>query len=264
MQSPLGGSAYTMISNSQDHAQRESGGWFNTSAVDLHAPVGTAVTAMFDGVVTKVNEVHTAEHDGTRFGAQIFMVSKDGTHQAFFTHIENVPSDVKPGASITAGTVLGTITAWSGHPNGAHVHVATAVKEGSHWVGVNPVSILPPPDQHAAPATPAPPGVHSDIIFTDDEAGVIFGDPHVPGADTGAGPDDGGAAMATGVDDAGADTGASPDGVAADMAAGFDDAGADTGADPDDAGVAMAAGFDDAGADTGAGPDDSGAGREGR
>src|SRR5712691_6353959 len=87
--SPLGDIHYTVISDAQAHGQRESGGWFNTSAVDLHAPVGTNVMAMFDGTVTKVNNAHTDQHSGTRFGAQIFIVNHEGTLQAFFTHVEN-------------------------------------------------------------------------------------------------------------------------------------------------------------------------------
>ncbi|MER6346568.1 peptidoglycan DD-metalloendopeptidase family protein [Streptomyces sp. NPDC001595] len=96
--------------------------WHSQFGMDLGAPGGTEVRAVFDGHVTRFNP-HDPAHDSDKnYGAELFMRSHNDMMGAFYTHITKVPPHIGPGKSITRGEVLGAVQHHP--PTASHLHLA--------------------------------------------------------------------------------------------------------------------------------------------
>jgi hypothetical protein len=97
--------------------------------MDLGAPKGTEVFAVFDGHVTVFHPHKPSADTAKVFGAQIFIRSltspstknsSDDKLGAFYTHITHVPTAIRPGAFVKQGASLGKLF----KPTTTHLHLA--------------------------------------------------------------------------------------------------------------------------------------------
>jgi murein DD-endopeptidase MepM/ murein hydrolase activator NlpD len=101
-------------------------------AVDIAAPLGTAVTAASDGVVAFVGHLPD--------GAMIVLVAHPGGYVSEYAHLDDtfMLPPVKAGQTVRIGQVVGFI-GLTGITTGAHVHYAV-LKDGAP---VDPLSLVP-------------------------------------------------------------------------------------------------------------------------
>jgi murein DD-endopeptidase MepM/ murein hydrolase activator NlpD len=95
--------------------------WFIEFGMDLGANAGTEVRAAFDAHITRFNPHVPANDTDKVFGAQIFMRSPNDMMGGFYTHITEVPAEVRSGAQIGRGDLLGRVHPGFGSP---HLHMA--------------------------------------------------------------------------------------------------------------------------------------------
>ena len=95
--------------------------WYIEFGMDMGAAAGTEVRAAFDGHITKFFP-HDPHQDTPKvFGAQIFVRSVNDMMGGFYTHITDVPSEIRAGADISRGDLLGKVHPGHGSP---HLHMA--------------------------------------------------------------------------------------------------------------------------------------------
>jgi murein DD-endopeptidase MepM/ murein hydrolase activator NlpD len=83
--------------------------------VDFRAPVGTPVTASFNGVITRKNW-------NFRSNGNCLEVTENGTgRKALYLHLDRVPSDVRVGQRVVRGQVLAS-SGNSGRSFAPHLH----------------------------------------------------------------------------------------------------------------------------------------------
>jgi murein DD-endopeptidase MepM/ murein hydrolase activator NlpD len=98
----------------QGHGGPNSGGhkgphWYIQFGMDLGANGGTEVRATFDAHITRFTP-HVPSKDTDRiYGAQLFMRSTNDMMGGFYTHITEVPAEIKVGSQITRGDLLGKV-----------------------------------------------------------------------------------------------------------------------------------------------------------
>jgi len=96
--------------------------WYIQFGMDLAADAGVPVFACFDAHVTRFQRHEPQTDSGKVYGAQIFMRSANDGMGAFFTHLTDTPDWLAPGAAISRGDQLGTVTSFGGIS--PHVHLA--------------------------------------------------------------------------------------------------------------------------------------------
>jgi murein DD-endopeptidase MepM/ murein hydrolase activator NlpD len=102
--------------------------WYVECGMDLDAPIGAEVRAVFPGHVTRIDT--TPSTDTTHeYGEKIFIRSKisasgtdysDDKLGAFYTHINDKPKKVVEGAFVDRGDFLGKLF----FPSATHLHLA--------------------------------------------------------------------------------------------------------------------------------------------
>lgn len=81
-------------------------------ATDIFAPCGTDAVAATDGVVHEVARVDpwdpAVDDPATRGGLSVSIIGADGVRY-YGSHLESVAGDVRPGASVVAGQLIGRV-----------------------------------------------------------------------------------------------------------------------------------------------------------
>jgi peptidoglycan LD-endopeptidase LytH len=109
-------------------------------AIDIPAPVGTAVLAAADGKIVKF-------HDSVAGGITIYQLSEDGKYFFYYAHLQRRADDIKEGDTIRQGKVIAYVgdTGNAGVGN-YHLHfsITTATDPKRFWEGVaiNPYPVL--------------------------------------------------------------------------------------------------------------------------
>lgn len=125
------------------HGGPRSGGhrgpkWYIEFGMDLGANTGTEVRAAFDAHITTFTPHRPANDTRKVFGSQIFMRSSNNMMGGFYTHLTDVPTAIRRGASISRGDLLGKVHPGHGTP---HLHLALVEIIGGaprgRYVGVN-------------------------------------------------------------------------------------------------------------------------------
>lgn len=125
------------------HGGPRSGGhrgphWYVEFGMDLGASAGTEVRAAFDAHITTYHPHVPANDTSTVYGAQLFMRSPNDKMGGFYTHITDVPSAIRSGATIHRGDLLGKVLPRGRSP---HLHLALVeiigVAPRGRYVGVN-------------------------------------------------------------------------------------------------------------------------------
>lgn len=128
--SPFPFGAFTRDFGGPHSGGHHSRDWYIEFGMDLGAPVGTEVHAVFDGHVTRFNPHNRAADTSHVFGAQIFIRSlvsptpprsfSDDRLGAFYTHVTDVPAAIRKDAFVRRGDLLGKLF----HPGATHLHLA--------------------------------------------------------------------------------------------------------------------------------------------
>ncbi|PEA55873.1 peptidase M23 [Bacillus pseudomycoides] len=100
--------------------------------IDIAAPIGTSIVAMYDGIVTR-------SYFSNSYGHVVFIKHRD--YEAVYAHMNK--RLVREGEEILQGQIIGQVGN-TGHSNGAHLHLET--HKGSWTIAktyaVNPLQIL--------------------------------------------------------------------------------------------------------------------------
>ncbi|MEH7462886.1 peptidoglycan DD-metalloendopeptidase family protein [Bacillus thuringiensis] len=100
--------------------------------IDIAAPIGTSIVAMYDGIVTR-------SYFSNSYGHVVFIKHRD--YEAVYAHMNK--RLVREGEEILQGQIIGQVGN-TGHSNGAHLHLET--HKGSWTIAktyaVNPLRIL--------------------------------------------------------------------------------------------------------------------------
>lgn len=96
--------------------------WYIQYGMDLAAPAGTAVYAAFDAHITRYTPHNPAADSGKVYGAQLFMRAPNEMMGGFYTHIADVPPEIKIGTTVALNDYLGTVYSFGGIAT--HLHLA--------------------------------------------------------------------------------------------------------------------------------------------
>jgi len=134
---PVEGVSPGQLRDTYNHAR--SGGRVH-DAIDIHAPRGTPVLAVSDGVVIKL-------HYGARGGKSLYQLDDDGRTRYYYAHLDRYAPGVHQGVRVTRGQVIGYVgDTGNAQPGDYHLHFAIAILNNvSRWWGgtnVNPYDVL--------------------------------------------------------------------------------------------------------------------------
>jgi len=109
-------------------------------AIDIHAPRGTPVLAVADGMVIKL-------HYGARGGKSLYQIDEDGRTRYYYAHLDRYAVGVNEGVRVARGQVIGYVgDTGNAQPGDYHLHFAIAIlNDLSRWWGgtnVNPYDVL--------------------------------------------------------------------------------------------------------------------------
>ncbi|MFL5386947.1 MAG: M23 family metallopeptidase [Longimicrobiaceae bacterium] len=109
-------------------------------AIDIHAPRGTPVRAVADGMVIKL-------HYGARGGNSLYQIDEDGRTRYYYAHLDRYAVGVNEGVRVARGQVIGYVgDTGNAQPGDYHLHFAIAIlNDLSRWWGgtnVNPYDVL--------------------------------------------------------------------------------------------------------------------------
>ena len=122
MSSPIPASDFTIGRGGPNSGGHQPPHWYIQYGTDLGANVGTEVRAAFDAHITR-STPHTPSGDsGKVYGAQLFMRSPNDMMGGFYTHITDVPAELKVGSRISRGDLLGKVYSFADIP--PHLHLA--------------------------------------------------------------------------------------------------------------------------------------------
>jgi hypothetical protein len=107
----------------EDHGSRALGDWQSDMAYDLGGPKGTLVTSPLAGTVVKISG-RPGAYKGPQFSGYGVTVDYGGGRQAFFKHLGSKGANIRPGARIAPGTVIGGLDATTG--GGPHLHLGAS------------------------------------------------------------------------------------------------------------------------------------------
>jgi murein DD-endopeptidase MepM/ murein hydrolase activator NlpD len=109
-------------------------------AIDIHAPRGTPVIAVADGVVRKL-------HSGSRGGLAIYLMDDDGTTRYYYAHLDGYAQGLHEGQRVERGEVIGYVgDTGNASPGDYHLHFSVAILDSPSrwWEGenLNPYDLL--------------------------------------------------------------------------------------------------------------------------
>lgn len=109
-------------------------------ACDILAPRGTPVLAAVDGTIRKLFTSRSG-------GLTIYEFDEREAQVYYYAHLDHYASDLREGAFVPRGTVIGYVgTTGNAPPGTPHLHFAIGTlpptKEWSHGVPVNPYPLL--------------------------------------------------------------------------------------------------------------------------
>jgi murein DD-endopeptidase MepM/ murein hydrolase activator NlpD len=109
-------------------------------AIDIHAPRGTPVIAVADGVIRKL-------HSGARGGLAIYLMDDDGTTRYYYAHLDGYAQGIHEGQRVERGEVIGYVgDTGNAQPGDYHLHFSVAVLDSPSrwWEGenLNPFDLL--------------------------------------------------------------------------------------------------------------------------
>lgn len=109
-------------------------------AIDIHAPRGTPVIAVADGVIRKL-------HNGARGGLAIYLMDDDGTTRYYYAHLDGYAQGMYEGQRVERGEVIGYVgDTGNAQPGDYHLHFSVAILDSPSrwWEGenLNPFDLL--------------------------------------------------------------------------------------------------------------------------
>jgi len=121
------------------YTQSRSGGRAH-DAIDIHAPRGTPVVAVTDGVIRKL-------HSGALGGLSLYQMDDDGTTRYYYAHLDGYAEGMTEGRRVRRGEVIGYVgDTGNAQPGDYHLHFSIAILDNPSrwWEGrnVNPYEVL--------------------------------------------------------------------------------------------------------------------------
>jgi murein DD-endopeptidase MepM/ murein hydrolase activator NlpD len=109
-------------------------------AIDIHAPKGTPVVAVADGVLLKL-------HKGSRGGNSIYHLDQDGRTRYYYAHLEGYAEGLREGQRVKQGEVIGYVgDTGNAAPGDFHLHFSVVLlRDAKRWwegVSLNPYNLL--------------------------------------------------------------------------------------------------------------------------
>ena len=95
--------------------------------VDLGSVLGEPVFAIFDGVVERIER---AEDRGGRAGRYLRIGHTDGTVISRYIHLDSIRADLREGARVRGGELLGRLGRSGVHNSGPHLHFGLSLRPG--------------------------------------------------------------------------------------------------------------------------------------
>lgn len=134
---PVQGMAASRLRDTYNDAR--SGGRVH-DAIDIHAPRGTPVLAVNDGVVIKL-------HSGARGGTALYQLDPDGRTRYYYAHLDRYADGIWEGVPVKKGQVIGYVgDTGNAQPGDYHLHFSIAIlSSASRWWGgtnVNPYDVF--------------------------------------------------------------------------------------------------------------------------
>jgi murein DD-endopeptidase MepM/ murein hydrolase activator NlpD len=111
-------------------------------AIDIHAPRGTPVLAVADGVIRKL-------HSGERGGNSLYQIDNDGRTRYYYAHLDQYADGIAEGRAVRRGEVIGYVgDTGNAAPGDYHLHFSIAILDNpSRWwsgLNVNPYAVFTP------------------------------------------------------------------------------------------------------------------------
>jgi len=109
--------------------------------VDLGTTLGEPVFAVFDGVVERIER---DEVRGANAGRFIRIGHKDGTVVTRYIHLDSIREDLREGAHVHGGELIGRLGRTGVEHSGAHLHFALSMRPGGrggdeHYIDPEPM-----------------------------------------------------------------------------------------------------------------------------
>jgi len=121
------------------YSEARSGGRVH-DAIDIHAPRGTPVLAVTDGVIRKL-------HSGALGGLSLYQMDDDGVTRYYYAHMDHYADGMAEGRRVRRGDVIGYVGDTGNAQKGDyHLHFSIALLDDASrwWEGrnVNPYEVL--------------------------------------------------------------------------------------------------------------------------
>jgi len=109
-------------------------------AIDIHAPRGTPVLAVNDGMIIKL-------HSGARGGTSLYHLDSDGRTRYYYAHLSAYAEGIHEGVPVKKGQVIGYVgDTGNAQPGDYHLHFSIAVLSNvTRWWGgtnLNPYDVF--------------------------------------------------------------------------------------------------------------------------
>lgn len=124
----------------RDSYRQGRGGGRVHKAIDIHARRGTAVLAVADGTILKLYTKGSG-------GNSIYHLDRDGRTRYYYAHLERFATDLRDGAEVKKGQVIGFVgDTGNARPGDYHLHFSIALLPNLDrwWEGenLNPYPLL--------------------------------------------------------------------------------------------------------------------------
>ena len=109
--------------------------------VDLGTTLGEPVFAIFDGVVERIER---DEARGANAGRYVRIGHKDGTVVSRYIHLDSIRDDLREGARVRGGELIGRLGRTGVEHSGAHLHFAVSLRPSGrggdeHYIDPEPM-----------------------------------------------------------------------------------------------------------------------------
>ncbi|HEX2188775.1 MAG TPA: M23 family metallopeptidase [Longimicrobiaceae bacterium] len=128
------------VSSLRDSFLEGRSGGRTHEAIDIHAPRGTPVVAVADGVILKL-------HQGALGGNSIYHLDEDGRTRYYYAHLDRYADGVAEGQRVRRGDVIGYVgDTGNAQPGDFHLHFSVSLLNDARqwWRGtpLNPYALL--------------------------------------------------------------------------------------------------------------------------